>query len=391
MFFKHSFQNWQAIISSSLASLLLLGVSTLIAIALVVHSELVPKKMMHISTKTMTKTTTKSPTTNATAPNTSNPKTGKASTLAQDPKESQKEKHQQHQLLSSSLMDNNSTSCLSITQISTGTLSAAPSGNLRPSTTGNNCNNSNNNLVVQLPSGIRGAIGISWLLPLLFATASPLISSITGKWSQHWWLEIMSSPLETEENQVTSVASSGVDYFQTQTSSTVFSPLGDNGSNKSTQYFTSTTITTATSTSSDSSHVTFPFDTWTASQNPLSSLGLGHLSSAYDFTDSNFSSEESLVMPSLSFLIFVCVDLLFILLFLALFSILMKKLLWLWRKNRSNRSTHPLNKINMAMTTKWVFYDIIRWSSKIGKYLLYLDAIYKILKKATFVFNYNFL
>lgn len=87
------FQDWHGIISSTLASLMLLGLSSLVAIALVVQSDLVPKKAQ----------------------------------------------------------------------------------------------------MANLSSGIRGAICVSWLLPILFAICSPLIYTIIGKWPLNWWLESGSS------------------------------------------------------------------------------------------------------------------------------------------------------------------------------------------------------
>lgn len=41
--------------------------------------------------------------------------------------------------------------------------------------------------------GVKSAIGLSWLLPLLCALCIPMIHKITGHRSNEWWLEIASS------------------------------------------------------------------------------------------------------------------------------------------------------------------------------------------------------
>lgn len=231
-------------------------------------------------------------------------------------------------------------------------------------------------------AGIRGAIGISWLLPLLFAIAAPLICSIIGKWPRHWWLELLwTRPTMDDESAGTDVSSgNGAEggggiagnghneeefdadvYYATHTllngdnllleSETL---LGNATSRRSATTEASATLASITSSDSDSgpglglrlggglnhdslSPVTAAASTWSR----IPALP-GHVQAAA------FTSGTAPATPSLSFILFICIDLLFILLFFALFVILMKKLLWLWHKNR-NVHTHPLDKFNMAL------------------------------------------
>jgi len=138
-------QSWHGIISSSLASLLLLGISTLIAIALAIHTELMPQKYLQIGSKPGT------------------------------PTKRRLERERERDLESLS----------NITQIraqsplgATSSSSSNPGQRRLPPT-------------ISSAAGMRGAIGISWLLPLLFAVAGPLICSIIGQWPRHWWLEVL--------------------------------------------------------------------------------------------------------------------------------------------------------------------------------------------------------
>ncbi|KAJ6649728.1 hypothetical protein Bhyg_04967 [Pseudolycoriella hygida] len=45
---------------------------------------------------------------------------------------------------------------------------------------------------IHLTSGMRGVIGISWLLPILYAVALPLIYTVMGDWPKNWWLDVKS-------------------------------------------------------------------------------------------------------------------------------------------------------------------------------------------------------
>lgn len=91
-FFLFKFQDWHGVISSSLGGILLLGSSTLIAIAMVIDSELGPRK---------------SPT-------------------------------------------------------------------------------------AHLSSGMRGAIGLSWFMPILYAVTTILIYTVMGDWPVNWWMTVNS-------------------------------------------------------------------------------------------------------------------------------------------------------------------------------------------------------
>lgn len=41
-------------------------------------------------------------------------------------------------------------------------------------------------------TGIRGAIGLTWLLPILYAMAGPLVYTIVDNWPVTWWLSVNS-------------------------------------------------------------------------------------------------------------------------------------------------------------------------------------------------------
>ncbi|GAB0094506.1 hypothetical protein DMENIID0001_098130 [Sergentomyia squamirostris] len=43
---------------------------------------------------------------------------------------------------------------------------------------------------VNFSSGLRGAIGLSWLLPILYAMCVPLVHSIVKMWPNNWWQEV---------------------------------------------------------------------------------------------------------------------------------------------------------------------------------------------------------
>ncbi|XP_037959285.1 serine-rich adhesin for platelets [Teleopsis dalmanni] len=343
--------NWQAIISSSLASLLLLGVSTLIAIALVIHSELVPKKLLH-STKGVSAAATS---TNATQLTCST-----ANIVVSNIEQQQQELEKRCEATSGNVITN-------ITQISNSN---------RSSTTGANANNTTHNRTLNhgaavetnLPSGIRGAIGISWLLPLLFAITSPLICSIIGKWPQNWWLEIMTTTTHTATtsmggdsiNEQSSSSSSANNYFLTHmpplvsdnnlietntaraTATTNPFLSSQNGKTTTSQpFFLAEGVSSSFSSSTTSSSANWYYPQQ-QHQHRLNS----------DTTNTDMNADgNAYTTSSLSFIIFICVDLLFILLFLALFAILIKKLLWIWHKNR-NVQTRAIEKFNATMARR---------------------------------------
>lgn len=44
-------------------------------------------------------------------------------------------------------------------------------------------------LKMGLSTGLRSAIGLSWLLPILYAVGVPLVHNITKQWPRNWWQE----------------------------------------------------------------------------------------------------------------------------------------------------------------------------------------------------------
>ncbi|XP_016979077.2 uncharacterized protein LOC108044545 [Drosophila rhopaloa] len=313
--------SWHGIISSSLASLLLLGISTLIAIALAIHTELMPKKYLQIGSKPGTPTKRRL--------------------------ERERERERERELESLS----------NITQIRAqsplgATASSAAPGQRRPPPSS--------------AAGLRGAIGISWLLPLLFAVAAPLICSIIGRWPRHWWLEVLWSSgtafpdaaagrPETEESETESEYSThsllNGDNLLLESEA-----LLGNGTSPPTETSSSSSravddVATSTSSITGGTGTASGFGQEQHWRGRGSSSSTSVSALAAPLT-SGLSDASTAPTPSLSFILFICIDLLFILLFCALFAILMKKLLWLWHKNR-NVHTHPLDKFNLALRRRF--------------------------------------
>ncbi|XP_051858151.1 uncharacterized protein LOC117564697 isoform X3 [Drosophila albomicans] len=350
--------NWHAIISSTLASLLLLGISTLIAIALVIHTELVPKKYLQIGSKPATPT---------------------------------KQAKRRESLSNITQINIQSPAELAVAR---RTRSRHPA-NISNAGSNSGPGNASSSVSLALYSGsagIRGAIGISWLLPLLFAIAAPLICSIIGRWPRHWWLELFWTRQSTDAASDASDASDegheydgGLSYAThtllngdnlmleseallsngttrrqrlasalTQTSASMMgdgdSDGGGGGSYDDVATSSASSITDSgkqPSNQDNSPVVTAAALTWPQQQTPDPwSRAPGQLHE--QTSTAAFTSGLGATSPSLSFVLFICIDLLFVLLFFALFVILMKKLLWLWHKNR-NVHTHPLDKFNMAL------------------------------------------
>lgn len=327
----HNFllQNWHAIISSSLASLLLLGISTLIAIALAIHTELMPKKYLQIGSKPATPT--------------------KRQRVQEREKDHERERERELESLSN------------ITQIRAQSppVAGANRGPHRPPP-----KSASSQCAFQGGSaGIRGAIGISWLLPLL-AVAAPLICSIIGQWPRHWWLEVLwLRGAGSADAKGDGGGGSELDggYYSTHSLLN-----GDNllleseallGNGTSSTTETSSPDDVATSTSSITGGHSYSSilsreqqlpATWRGSSRSSSTSFATSVSALAAPLTSGLGDGTSTASPSLSFLLFACIDLLFILLFFALFAILMKKLLWLRHKNR-NVHTHPLDKFNLAL------------------------------------------
>lgn len=345
------FQNWHAIISSSLASLLLLGISTLIAIALAIHTELVPKKYLQIGIQPETPTKKRQRERERERDRELESLSNITQIRAQSPSSSSGQ-HQHQRRPAPSSGSSSKPSCKP---------SALPTGS----------------------AGIRGAIGISWLLPLLFAVAAPLICSIIGKWPRHWWLEVLATGdggdggVEIPTDGRTDAEAGEFDgvFYSTHSllnGDNLLLEMGNGTGPPPTETSFDAASTSTTSISGGSS------DSFWSQERQLPGVawsgGSGTSTSSSSSSSSSVSSSTSVsvsamaapltsglsdlnrigggpstaMSPSLSFVLFVCIDLLFILLFFALFAILMKKLLWLWHKNR-NVHTHPLDKFNLAL------------------------------------------
>jgi len=347
-------QSWHGIISSSLASLLLLGISTLIAIALAIHTELMPKKYLQIGSKPASPT--------------------KRRLKREQERERERERDRDRE------RDRELDSLSNITQIRAQSPLGATTGSTTITTTTSSSNPGQRRPPPSSTAGMRGAIGISWLLPLLFAVAAPLICSIIGQWPRHWWLEVLWTGSASPEAGV------GKDEAGDSDSGAFYSAHsllnGDNLLLESEAVMgngTSSPPTETSSASSSSSSTGRAVDddvaTSTSSITSIGSAsnsgfsaswsGITSFSTSSSTTSSTSTSVAALAAPltsgpgdssatpspSLSFILFVCIDLLFILLFFALFAILMKKLLWLWHKNR-NVHTHPLDKFNLALSRR---------------------------------------
>ncbi|XP_041566491.1 uncharacterized protein LOC108141778 isoform X2 [Drosophila elegans] len=324
--------SWHGIISTSLASLLLLGISTLIAIALAIHTELMPKKYLQIGGRPTTPT--------------------KRRLEGGGERERERERDRELESLSN------------ITQIRAQSPLGATTSSIvqrRPSPSSS-------------AAGMRGAIGISWLLPLLFAVAAPLICSIIGRWPTHWWLEVLwtgavaspdtaaaalGRPAEAEESEYSAHSLLNGDNLLLESEAL---QLGNGTTLPAEKESLSSVDDVATSTSSITAATSgFGLEQQQQQQQHQQQLGVSWRSrgststSAFALTaplTSGLGDASTVPKPALSFVLFVCIDLLFILLFLALFAILMKKLLWLWHKNRTVH-THPLDKFNLALRRRF--------------------------------------
>lgn len=42
----------------------------------------------------------------------------------------------------------------------------------------------------QFSSGMRGAIGLSWFMPILYAVTTLLIYTVMGEWPKNWWMTV---------------------------------------------------------------------------------------------------------------------------------------------------------------------------------------------------------
>lgn len=148
------FQEWHGLLSSSFAAILLLSSSTLVAIVLIIQSELeIETSAIYSSTvklpsvarkSSMKKTSIKTSTTTTTTPSSESSQT---SDRSRSPSSSIK-KQQKTAMKFSNLSSTN--------------------------------------------RGVKSAICLSWLLPILCAMCIPMIHAIVGHRTSDWWLELAS-------------------------------------------------------------------------------------------------------------------------------------------------------------------------------------------------------
>lgn len=157
MLFWH-FQEWHGLLSSSFAAVLLLSSSTLVAIVLIIQSELEIETSAIVSStvklpgvtrkSSMKKTSIKTSTTTTTTPSSESSQTATdASDRSHSPSNSIK-KQQKTAMKFSNLSSTN--------------------------------------------RGVKSAICLSWLLPILCAMCIPMIHAIIGHRASDWWLELAS-------------------------------------------------------------------------------------------------------------------------------------------------------------------------------------------------------
>lgn len=153
------FQEWYGLLSSSFAAILLLSSSTLVAIVLIIQSELeIETSAMYTSTtklhnggrkSSLKKASIKTSTTTTTTPSTDSSHSAiDASDHNRSPSNSIRKQQKTTMKFSSNLSSTN--------------------------------------------RGVKSAICLSWLLPILCAMCIPMIHKIIGHRSSEWWLEISS-------------------------------------------------------------------------------------------------------------------------------------------------------------------------------------------------------
>lgn len=69
------------------------------------------------------------------------------------------------------------------------TASAGSSSSASAASTTSISSNSSASLASAVSNGLKSAIGLSWLLPILYAIGIPLTYNITRLWPHNWWLE----------------------------------------------------------------------------------------------------------------------------------------------------------------------------------------------------------
>lgn len=154
------FQEWHGVLSSSFSAILLLSSSTLVAIVLIIQSELeIETLAMYTtaSTSTLQRRARKSPLKKTSI------RTSTTTTTTPSPESSQ-------------------------TGTDTSDHNRSPSNSIRkqqnPAMKFSNLSSTNR--------GVKSAICLSWLLPILCAMCIPMIHKIIGRRASEWWLEFTS-------------------------------------------------------------------------------------------------------------------------------------------------------------------------------------------------------
>lgn len=170
------FQEWYGLLSSSFAAILLLSSSTLIAIVLIIQSEL------EIETSSIYASTTKLANDNSSFGSAGNVNNGTSSGVGKLKKMSIKT----NTTTTTPSSENSDVISDHHNHSISGDMSQQQQHKQQKATMKFTNLSSTNR-------GVKSAIGLSWLLPLLCALCIPMIHKIMGHRSNEWWLEIASS------------------------------------------------------------------------------------------------------------------------------------------------------------------------------------------------------
>ncbi|KAL7031712.1 hypothetical protein ACKWTF_007108 [Chironomus riparius] len=169
-------QEWYGLLSSSFAAILLLSSSTLIAIVLIIQSEL------EIETSSIYASTTKLANDNSSFGSAGNVNNGTSSGVGKLKKMSIKT----NTTTTTPSSENSDVISDHHNHSISGDMSQQQQHKQQKATIKFTNLSSTNR-------GVKSAIGLSWLLPLLCALCIPMIHKIMGHRSNEWWLEIASS------------------------------------------------------------------------------------------------------------------------------------------------------------------------------------------------------
>ena len=175
------FQEWYGLLSSCFAAILLLSSSTLIAIVLIIQSEL------EIETSSIYASTTKLASDNSSFGSIGNVNNGTSSRGSAD--KTKKMSIKTNTTTTTQSSENSDVTSdhhnHSISQTDMNQQHRKQSQQHKNPIKFSNLSSANR--------GVKSAIGLSWLLPLLCAMCIPMIHKIMGHRSNEWWLEIASS------------------------------------------------------------------------------------------------------------------------------------------------------------------------------------------------------